>query len=164
MQLTVVKSLTASAIFKEFEAAQRNGSEVTPAAYVFDNRFRVEEAVNTLMLVCHTAAAGSGWWHTRKAYGMPYEDKERNFGELVALVHSELSEALEAARKGLQSDHITEFSGVEEELADAIIRICDIAGARNLRLGTALAAKLIYNMQREDHKLENREKDGGKKF
>ncbi|UOF77823.1 ntP-ppase [Bacteriophage sp.] len=71
-----------------------------------------------------------------------------NTGEKIALMHSELSEALEADRKNLQSDHIPEFTGVEEELADCIIRILDFAGRHNLRLGQAIQAKSLYNLSR----------------
>ncbi len=49
-------------------------------------------------------------------------------------------------------------------MADAIIRIFDTAGKYNIDLGGAFVEKLEYNLNREDHKLENREKDGGKKF
>lgn len=50
------------------------------------------------------------------------------------------------------------------ELADALIRIFDIAGAYNLDLGGAIAEKRDYNAIRKDHKLESRLKDDGKKF
>ena len=49
------------------------------------------------------------------------------------------------------------------ELADAVIRIMDLAGAVGLDLGGAVAEKLDYNQKRADHKPENRAKDGGKK-
>lgn len=91
------------------------------------------------------------------------EPKEINDGERIALMHSELSEALEGTRKPGQSEHIPEFTKVEEELADTVIRICDHAVFRKLRLAEAIIAKLAYNMTREDHKLENR-KNGGKAF
>lgn len=71
-----------------------------------------------------------------------------NTGEKIALMHSELSEALEADRKDLASDHIPEFSGVEEELADCMIRILDFAGHHDLRLAEAFTAKLQYNLSR----------------
>jgi NTP pyrophosphatase (non-canonical NTP hydrolase) len=110
-------------------------------------------ALHGLMRHCHKAACVSGWWQT-----------DRNFGELIALIHSELSEALEAGRKDLVSDHLPDFSGVEEELADVLIRVFDLAGALGIRLGAALIAKLEYNRTREDHKPENRAKAGGKAF
>ena len=72
-----------------------------------------------------------------------------NTGEKIALMHSELSEMLEADRKSIDSsEHIPEFSGVEEELADLIIRALDFAGYHNLRLGEALLAKMTFNLNR----------------
>ena len=71
-----------------------------------------------------------------------------NTGEKIALTHSELSEALEADRKNLDAEHIPGFTGVEEELADVIIRILDFAGHHQLRLGEALSAKIAYNLTR----------------
>ena len=74
--------------------------------------------------------------------------ESENTGEKIALMHSELSEALEADRKNLTSDHITSFMGIEEELADCMIRILDFAGHHDLRLGEAFIAKLQYNLSR----------------
>lgn len=57
-------------------------------------------------------------------------------GELIALMHSELSEALEAARHGNPpDDKIPEFTGLEAELGDTVIRIMDFAQKRGLRVG-----------------------------
>jgi len=76
----------------------------------------------------------------------------------IALMHSELSEALEGLRHGNPpSDHIPEFSALEEEFADVIIRIMHVADALNLRLGEAIIAKDEFNAKREL-------KHGGKKF
>lgn len=70
-------------------------------------------------------------------------------GSKIALMHSELSEALEADRKDIQSDDkIPEFTGVEAELADTVIRILDFAGRHNLRLGEAITAKMLFNLTR----------------
>jgi NTP pyrophosphatase (non-canonical NTP hydrolase) len=74
--------------------------------------------------------------------------ESENVGEKIALIHSELSEALEADRKDLPSDHIDGFSGVEEELADVMIRVLDFAGHFDLRLAEAFAAKVLYNLSR----------------
>jgi hypothetical protein len=112
-----------------------------------------ERNVNGLAAFCHASSVIPGWW-----------DKPRNPGELIALMHSELSEALEGIRKDAQDDHLPEFKSVEVELAYALIRIFDYAGAANLLLGEAFVAKLAYNAQRADHKRENRAKVGGKAF
>jgi NTP pyrophosphatase (non-canonical NTP hydrolase) len=65
---------------------------------------------------------------------------------------------LEALRHGdPPDDKISEFSGVEAELADVIIRIMDYAGARGLRVAEAIMAKHQYNEGRDY-------RHGGKKF
>ena len=85
-------------------------------------------------------------------------DDERNDGELLALMHSELSEALEAMRHGNPpDDKIPEFSGIEAELADTVIRIMDYAHERGFRLAEAIVAKASFNEGRPY-------KHGGKKF
>lgn len=50
------------------------------------------------------------------------------------------------------------------EIADAIIRLCDLAGALDLPLGEALAEKLEFNRTRADHKPTARKSKGGKAF
>lgn len=75
-------------------------------------------------------------------------DNDNNASK-IALMHSELSEALEADRKGIKrDDKIPEFTGVEAELADTVIRILDFSGRHNLLLGEAIQAKLLYNLTR----------------
>jgi len=74
------------------------------------------------------------------------ETMDRNDGEMVALFHSELSEALEAMRhKNPPSTEIEGFSQVEEEMADLFIRIMDTAHARGWKLGEAIVAKMAFN-------------------
>ena len=72
----------------------------------------------------------------------------REAGEWIVLMPSEPSEALEADRNDLEAENIPGFTGVEEELADVIIRILDFAGHHQLRLGEALSAKITYNLTR----------------
>lgn len=84
-------------------------------------------------------AAAKGWWKG-----------DRNNGEIIALMHSELSEALEGLRHGNPaSEHIPAFSAVEEEFADVVIRIMDVALARGWKVADAIVAKIEFNRGRE---------------
>lgn len=119
----------------------------------------IKHNVALLQSICHGNAVNAGWY-TDLITG---EWKSLNVGERIALMHSELSEAFEAHRKDLMDDHLPHRKGLEVELADAVIRILDFAGAENLDLAGAIIEKLEYNRHRVDHKLENRAREGGKK-
>jgi hypothetical protein len=116
--------------------------------------------LNDLANAIHQRNIDAGWWHDIKTG----EKLLRNDGEMIALMHSELSEALEGVRKGINDDHLPNRPMVEVEMADTIIRILDYCGARKLDIGGALVDKLEYNLNRQDHKKENRVKEGGKKI
>lgn len=100
------------------------------------------------------------WWRNPKTG----RRITRNKAEMIALMHSELSEALEAVRKDAMDSHLAQWKGEDIEMADTVIRIFDYCAGHNLNLGDAIMAKLFYNYQRADHKPENRLKTGGKRF
>lgn len=100
------------------------------------------------------------WW-TNLETGEP---KERNVGELLMLVVSEVAEAMEGHRRDLMDDHLPHRKMFEVEIADALIRIFDMAGGLQLDIGGAVLEKLAYNQQRADHKRESRLASGGKKY
>ena len=99
------------------------------------------------------------WW--KDSQGIK---KNRNKGELIALIHSELSECLEGERKDLMDDKLPHRKMAEVELADALIRIFDYAGGFGYDLEGAYQEKRAFNANRPDHKLENRQAVGGKKW
>lgn len=120
---------------------------------------------NYLQKECHKASYESGWWHDpiTKERILP-KDTWMSTPIKIALIHSEISEALEADRTGAMDDKLPHRLGIECELADAVIRIADLAEALNLDVGGAITEKMQFNLIRPDHKLENRRKPGGKKY
>lgn len=80
--------------------------------------------------ICHSLAKEKGFW-----------DSDRNIGESLMLVVTELSEAMEAYRKG-------DDSNFREEIADSIIRLFDISGGLELAIDDEIEKKLIYNKTR----------------
>lgn len=113
-----------------------------------------------LVSECHLRSVDAGWYNNPKT-GFPIQ---RNVGELLCLVHSEVSEAMEGHRKNLMDDKLPHRKMIEVELADAVIRIADLCGYLRLDLAGAVLEKMEYNANREDHKIENRTKAGGKAY
>lgn len=109
----------------------------------------------------HRLSVDAGWWDgilgdPQKVYDM--------VPTKLCLIHSEVSEAMEGHRKGLQDDKLPHHPMIGVELADAVIRIGDLAGALNIDLGPIIAEKMEFNANRPDHRRENRAKEGGKKY
>jgi NTP pyrophosphatase (non-canonical NTP hydrolase) len=125
----------------------------------------IKYAVNLLQGTLHLAAAKAGWWtdlETRK--NLAENISPMLVATKLALIHSEVSEALEGYRTNSMDEKLPDHPAITVELADALIRIFDLAGAMQLNLAEALYEKMLYNRSRADHKPENRNKVNGKRF
>lgn len=119
----------------------------------------------------HSSNLEAGWW-TDLATGTDLAEEARSnsrlgkalVAEKLCLIHSEVSEAMEASRKNLMDDKLPHRKMIEVELADAIIRIFDLAGALHLDIGGAIEEKRAFNLSREDHQIANRLKQNGKAY
>lgn len=100
------------------------------------------------------------WWRDLNT-GRPID---RNVGELLCLMHSEISEAMEGHRKNLMDDKLPHRKMFEVELADLVIRVLDTAVHYAPGIEFAILEKLEYNRHRDDHKEENRRLTNGKKY
>jgi NTP pyrophosphatase (non-canonical NTP hydrolase)/BMFP domain-containing protein YqiC len=104
--------------------------------------------------------ANQKWWIDINT-GKPIT---RNKAEMLCLIHSEVSEALEGTRKDLMDDHLPHRKMEEVEMADVIIRVFDYCAGHSLDLHGAFVEKMEYNARRADHTIEERLKANGKKF
>ncbi|WP_339245232.1 hypothetical protein [Paenibacillus sp. FSL F4-0243] len=111
-------------------------------------------SINELVKAAHENAVNKGWWN-----------EDRSFGEIIALIHSEASEALEDYRNGSKPDEVwyqhkvTGYStdriteehkpcGIPSELADIVIRVFDACGRYGIDLEQAINEKMAYNATR----------------
>lgn len=103
------------------------------------------KTINDYVRECHSVSVQKGFYDD-------VEVNERFIGTQIALMHSELSEALEELRNGITPTyyrHDGKPEGFTVELADCIIRIFDLCGALGLDLGQALELKMEYNKKRK---------------
>ncbi len=127
-----------------------------------DETLEIIESARNLTWLCHRQAKRAGWW-TDLNNGAD-QTIQFNVPEKLMLIVSELGEAMEGHRKKLFDEHLTDRMSVEVELADAVIRIFDLAGAKGYDLPGAISEKMLYNERRSDHLIENRLKPGGKAY
>lgn len=120
---------------------------------------QVVGAINLLTDICHSASKRGGWWNDLTT-GEPLE---RNKLEMLMLIVSEVSEACEGVRKGINDDHLPQYPMEDVEIADSLVRIFDYIGGHKLQAAESFFDKIQYNANRADHKPENRVKSGGKK-
>lgn len=140
------------------------------------NRPDAKTEIDHLIWQCHQTAIDKGWWpeptaipNARCEGAQVYKDNDRSFAEQIALMHSELSEALEDYRNGRDYTEISyepkiheeELSegvmvhssgykpcGIASEFADVLIRIFDTCGRYKIPLAQVLIEKMEYNKTR----------------
>ncbi|NUF08919.1 hypothetical protein [Snodgrassella sp. ESL0324] len=152
----------------------------------FENKEELSSTINDLSKSIYKHNSEVGWWddlaakrfrkdnisdidHLPEGYKSEVLDSINTSINLIitqklALIHSEISEALEGLRKDLKDDHLPQYDMFAVELADALIRILDLAGAFNIPIGNIMMEKWDYNTKRVDHTREHRSGTNGKKF
>lgn len=122
----------------------------------------ISTPLNKLAAQIHATAISKGWWGDLSDYAVEYPLEPsisslangRNFGEVIALIHSEASEALEEYRNGHGINEVyythedQKPEGVPSELADTIIRVLDACAAYGIDIDKAIKEKMSYNESR----------------
>jgi NTP pyrophosphatase (non-canonical NTP hydrolase) len=122
----------------------------------------IKNSVDIVVDHCYSESESKGWWKAKD--GSDVRDNPLTFSNKLCLIHSEISEAMEGDRKNAMDDKLPHRKAAEVELADALIRICDLAGGYGFDLGGAVVEKMEYNRTRKDHYQEAREADNGKRY
>lgn len=121
---------------------------------------QIAEGFQVVQDESYSRSVEAGWWDDVQTE----EELYKVVPGKLCLIHSEISEAMEGHRKNLPDDKLPHYSMFAVELADAVIRIGDLAGKHGIDLGPIIAEKMEFNAARPDHKRENRQKEGGKKY
>jgi NTP pyrophosphatase (non-canonical NTP hydrolase) len=145
-------------ILKARDMKENPMMSITPIDPTFSQSASFEGFMRAAIKVTHSR--NQKWWHD-PATGATIN---RNVGEMLMLVVSEIAEGMEGHRKNLMDDKLPQYSMLTVELADAIIRIFDIAGGLNLDVAAAFRDKMEYNATRLDHTNAARLAPGGKKY
>lgn len=131
------------------------GAGSQPGGREYVNSVALKTGWDAIQESCYSQSVEAGWWNEVNPGTVPTK---------LCLIHSEVSEAMEGHRKNLMDDKLKHRPAIEVELADAIIRIADLAGYLGLDVGGAIDEKMAFNTTREDHKSENRQTEHGKKY
>jgi NTP pyrophosphatase (non-canonical NTP hydrolase) len=86
--------------------------------------------IKQLIKLCHKIAREKGFW-----------DSERNVGEMLMLIVTELAEAMEAYRK-------QDKENFNEEIADTFIRLFDLSGGLKIDVEKEIMKKMNKNKNR----------------
>lgn len=108
-----------------------------PVLYEYDDVIgNVKATINLFVDMCHEPSRKAGWWNNKDGTPKPYWQRVTELPTRVALIHSELSEGLEGDRKQMADDHLPQFPMAHVEVADALIRLFDMAGGLELDITT----------------------------
>lgn len=145
------------------DEAQAEAEAITPANdnKILETTNHAAKAINELVTYFHGKSKAAGWW---REDGRDLTVDKYVHGTKLMLVVTELAEAMEGLRKGLMDDKLPHRKMAEVELADALIRIFDLAGVLGYDLGGAVIEKDAYNSVRPDHQPGNRMLAGGKAY
>lgn len=121
----------------------------------------MKEVINKMCVEIHQENAR--WWEDLET-GEDLSSNPFFCAAKMMLIVSEIAEAVEGHRKNLMDDKLPDRPMVEVELADAVIRIFDMAGGYGMDLGGAIEEKLAYNRTRVDHTAAHRQGEGGKAY
>lgn len=147
------------------------------------NREQIIASINDLSKQLFEQNKRAGWWDDLDAINKVAQDEElRNKLDSIfktdfvaffimllkcqklALIHSEVSEAMEGLRKNLKDDHLPNFDMFSTEIADVIIRSLDLASAFKYPIADITVQKIEYNSTRADHQKESRNGENSKQF